>query len=74
MDHLNSHTCPTRKTLEERGWKLVNRLSITAPRLLTTAGVDRKLFNQVSARCHEIRTQLAESHRQLDAHRSEHGC
>lgn len=74
MDHANGHNCPTRKTLEERGWKLVNRLSITAPQLLATAGVDRNLFNQVSARCHEIRIQLAESHRQLHAHRSEHGC
>jgi hypothetical protein len=71
---LNARNCPTRKTLEERGWKLVDRLSITAPQLLTSAGVDHKVFNKVSARCHEIRTQLAESHRQLQAHRSEHGC
>lgn len=70
----NAQNCPTRKTLEERGSRLVGRLAITAPHLLASAGVDRKLFNEISARCHELRAQLAESHRLLEAHRSEHGC
>lgn len=66
--------CAARRTLEERSWNLVDRLSATTGRLVGTAASDPKTFNAVVAECGEIRALVAEAHRRLKAHRLSHGC
>lgn len=66
--------CPARRTLEERSWNLVSRLSATTGRLVGSAAMDYKTFNATLAECGEIRALVAEAHRELKAHRASHGC
>ena len=70
---LSATYCPTRRSLEERSWNLVRRLSTTAARLVGWAAADRRAFNATAAECKEIRVLVAEAHRKLRAHRASHG-
>jgi hypothetical protein len=69
-----SVNCSTRRSLQEHGWNLVSRLSATASRLVGWAGMDRKALNATVIECREIGVLIAESKRQLLAHRASHGC
>lgn len=71
---LTVEYCPTRRAIEERGWVLTTKFSTIAGRLVSSASIDHGLFNRTVAECGEIRSELAESHRQLRNHRSSHGC
>lgn len=71
---LIAEYCTTRRSLEEQSWALTSKLSNTATRLMGSVGVDHKRFNETAAECGEIRTQLATLHRELQKHRSSHGC
>lgn len=66
--------CPTRRNLEEVSSLLTCELSSLASKLMTSIAADHRAFNITSQRCGEIRTQLKESRRRLQAHRSQHGC
>lgn len=70
----SANYCPARRTLEERSWNLVNRLSTTTGRLVGSAAMDHKTFNATLAECGEIRALVAKAHRELKAHRTSHGC
>jgi hypothetical protein len=41
---------------------------------MTSVAADHHAFNVTSRRCGEVRLQLKESRRLLQAHRSQHGC
>ena len=69
-----TQSCPVRRNLEKRNGSLVSRLSILAPGLIASAGVDNKIFNATTARLKETQAEITELRQQLDAHRSEHGC
>lgn len=71
---LSEKTCATRRSLERRNWLLTSKLSLAATRLMGTVGVDHKRFNETAAKCSEIRSELAGVHKQLQDHRSNHGC
>ena len=71
---IGAKYCPARRSLEERSWSLVSRLSATTGRLVGSAGMDHKTFNHVMAECGEIRVLVAKAHRELKAHRDSHGC
>lgn len=66
--------CPARRTLEERSWNLVSRLSATTGRLVGSAAMDHAAFNDLMTECGEIRALVAKAHRDLKAHRDSHGC
>lgn len=66
--------CPIRKDLEKRSWKLVSKLSSLSPRLMVSAGIDHKVFNETTAELRETRAEIVEIRQQLEAHRSKHGC
>lgn len=66
--------CPTRRNLEEESSVLTCELSSLSSKLMTSIAADHRTFNITSQRCGEIRTQLKESRRRLQAHRSQHGC
>lgn len=53
---------------------LTSELSTLASKLMTSVAADHHAFNITSQRCGEVRTQLKESRRRLQAHRSQHGC
>lgn len=53
---------------------LTSKLSILASKLMTFVAADHRAFNIASRRCGEVRIQLKESRRLLQAHRAEHGC
>lgn len=72
--NATTRCCPTRRDLEAQGSVLRIRLSNLAPKLMTLVAVDHRGFNLTSAQCREVRGQLKESSRRLQAHRSEHGC
>jgi hypothetical protein len=74
MSPVAARSCPTRKDLEEQSWLLTSKLSILASRLMTSVAADHHAFNVTSRRCGEVRLQLKESRRLLQAHRSQHGC
>lgn len=69
-----ARSCPTRRDLEEQSWMLTSKLSILASKLMTFVAADHHAFNVTSQRCGEVRVQLKESRRRLQAHRSQHGC
>ena len=71
---LTARYCSIRRSLEERGWILVSRLSTVAGGLLRYAGVDPKAFNATTAECSNIRVQIAAARRLLSKHREQHGC
>lgn len=71
---LTAKDCATRRSLERRNWLLTSKLSNTATRLMGSVGVDHKRFNETVAECSELRSQLAGVHKQLQDHRSNHGC
>ena len=66
--------CPTRRLLERRSWNLVDVLSSTAARLVGSAGMDHKAYNETTAKCREIRALITVAHQNLRDHRSSHGC
>jgi len=66
--------CPTRRNLEEESSTLTSELSTLASKLMTSVAADHHAFNITSQRCGEVRVQLKESRRRLQAHRSQHGC
>lgn len=66
--------CQTRRTLEERGWALASRLSRISSQLITSAGIDHKIFNTTVAECKEIQVEIKESRQKLQDHRFAHGC
>ena len=70
-DHSN---CQTRDDLQNRVWDLVTRFHFLTSRLLFLAGKDRQAFAVVSADCVTARADINESRRQLQVHRTEHGC
>lgn len=53
---------------------LTSELSTLASKLMTSVAADHHAFNVTSQRCGEVRVQLKESRRRLQAHRSQHGC
>ncbi|HEX5236548.1 MAG TPA: hypothetical protein VFW25_14610 [Silvibacterium sp.] len=72
--NVTARNCQTRRDLEAQGSILRIRLSNLAPKLMTLVAVDHHGFNITSAQCREVRGQLKESSRRLQAHRTEHGC
>ena len=66
--------CPTRRLLERRSWNLVGALSSAAGRLVGSAGMDHRAYNETTAKCREIRALITAAHEKLRAHRSSHGC
>ena len=66
--------CSTRRDLEENGWFLTTRLSSLTSHLLILIGQDHQAFLVAKGRCDETRAELVESHRQLQQHRTAHGC
>ncbi len=73
MDFSLSY-CPERRTLEERGWNLVDRLAVLAHRLLLLAGVDHDDFVATKAMCAEVRDEIAAARERVLQHRADHGC
>lgn len=70
----NAHYCSTRRTLEERGWNLTSRLSGETTCLIGLIGSRHAAFAEMKESCEHTRDELAQSHRDLQAHRSHHGC
>jgi hypothetical protein len=66
--------CPVRRDLEERAWTLTAKLSTVASKLIALVDVDHRSFNATQTEWADVRSDLAESHRMLQTHRSGHGC
>ncbi len=67
--------CVTRRALEERHLSLINDLAEEVSLLALFAGRNNHAeFSRMQRRCAELRTNIVESSRQLQIHRSRHGC
>jgi hypothetical protein len=66
--------CPDRRNLEEKVWVLVSRLSALTGRLLGLIGKDHQTFTLTQTACSDARADIVDFRRQLDIHRSVHGC
>lgn len=71
---ISAKYCPARRSLEERSWGLVGRLSAMAGRLVGSAAMDHRTFNHLITECGQIRALMTEANSKLKAHRLSHGC
>jgi hypothetical protein len=71
---LTAPYCQTRKTLEERVLILVGKLVDLTSQLPSLIGIDHQRFISAKAACNRAEIEIAENRRQLQTHRSEHGC
>ncbi len=71
--NLTFHYCPERKRLEQCGWNLVSILFGLTSRLMILVG-NHMEFVVTRTRCKEVKEEILESRRQLQDHRSIHGC
>ncbi|MGZ4788125.1 MAG: hypothetical protein ACXVZX_06370 [Terriglobales bacterium] len=66
--------CHVRRTLEERGYYLTSRLSLLSTQLMKLIGNDRGAFTDTKMQCADVRDEIVDVRRELQEHRTEHGC
>ncbi len=66
--------CPIRKQLERRSQILLSRLVAVNDRLVELIGGDRTGFDEATAECHNLHTNIREARRDAQEHRLAHGC
>ena len=66
--------CSVRRNLEERGNNLVGRLAALTDRLLRITGRDHTGFMAIKDECANVRSEIVEARRDLNAHRLDHRC
>jgi hypothetical protein len=66
--------CLMRRDLEERVWRLTNRVPELTSELIMQIGKDHQKFLHLRGEFWEINQRFTEVRRQLQDHRREHGC
>jgi len=71
---LTTQYCRHRRSLEEKVWVRVSRLSALTGRLLGLIGKDHQAFTQTRTACCTAKADIVDFRRRLDTHRLAHGC
>ncbi len=66
--------CPIRKSIEDQGYLLTEKLFQATERLMATIGFDKARFFARRSDCQDVREKLRSCRLQLREHRQLHSC
>jgi hypothetical protein len=72
--HDAARYCAIRSKLEDHAYNLSAELVGLIQRLHSLVGKNHREFLATRTSCIKVREQISESHNQLEAHRTTHGC